>query len=108
MFCRCFKSSIGQRHELVVTKNVRRLGLHDSEHLRGQFPDFHLGMATASELDEMPERSRIGRDENLRFRRVGSTLRAAWRASLRRAVRSGSDFNFSCNFSAKHIYARWL
>ena len=39
---------------------------------------------------------------------TGSTLRAAWRASLRRSVLSGSSLNDSCSFSTSFTYAWWL
>ena len=95
-----FEGAVGERDEFVVAEQVRRLGLHEAAAPRRQLANFDLGMPAGAHLDEM--RARRGRwpvTKILVSVALGKTLRAAWRASFRRSVRSGSSANFCCSFS---------
>src|SRR5208282_2596933 len=59
------EAAVGQRHELVVTEEVRSFPSHDFQHLHRQLANFDLRVPAGALLDEIPQRPRVGRDENL-------------------------------------------
>src|SRR2546423_10051324 len=71
MWCGGLVRAVGQRHELVIVEEVRRLGLHDPEDLDGQFADLDLRVPAAAHLDEMAQGPGVGGHEDLGFGGVG-------------------------------------
>src|SRR5437016_257911 len=70
MFGNRLAGSLQQGHQLVILEEVRRFVLHNLQYFHRQLANLYLSMAAAPQLDEMPQRSRVGGHENLCLRRV--------------------------------------
>ena len=103
-----FQRAVGQRNQPIVAENVRRFGLHDLQHLHGELADFDLRVPAGAHLDEMPQGPGVGRDEDLRFGRIGQDAAGRLPGQLppQRPVRL--VLKSSSSFSVSVMYAWWL
>ncbi len=68
---RGFEGPVWQRHQGIITEEIRRFLLHDPQDADGKLADLGLGVTAATQFNEMPQSAGIGRHENLGFRGVG-------------------------------------
>jgi hypothetical protein len=89
VWCGSLERSVGQGDERVIAEEVGGLLLHDSQHLEGEQANLGLGVATGPHLDEMAQRPRVGRVENLRLRGIGQNTASGLTGHLapQRAIR---------------------
>src|SRR5205085_6029921 len=62
---------VGKRDQFVIAEEVRRLFLHDPQDRGRELANLRLCVPTPTQLDEVPQRPRVGRHEDFRLGRVG-------------------------------------